>query len=336
MTERLIVVTADPAKVEIIATIGAEIGVRDCYVYPARDGTPRQAVHLLVGQIGRQEVLDRLQTTLGGGGDWRITILPVEASIPLEEQEEAEPKDKKAKKTEGESREELYNDIARNARIDRNFIVFVVLSTLVAAIGLIEDSVAVVIGAMVIAPLLGPNLAFAFGVALGDRQLMVRAMAANALGVFITIGICFLLGLFWPVPLHSQELLDRTNPGLDGIAVALASGAAATMSLTAGFSSALVGVMVAVALMPPAAATGLLAGTGEPALALGAASLLAVNVVCINLAAQVSFVLHGVRPRTWFEKEAARRGVIVNAVVWLVLLIALAALLVIRSPSGYL
>ncbi len=139
------------------------------------------------------------------------------------------------------------------------------------------------------------------------------------------------IGFAWPVALDSHELMSRTSVGLDGIAVALASGAAATLSLTVGVSAALVGVMVAVALMPPAAAMGMLFGAGEWHLAVGAGTLLAVNVVCVNLSAQAMFVLFGVRPRTWFEKENARRATIMNASIWIVLLGALAVLLL-RTP----
>jgi len=336
MTERLIVVTADPGHVDTIIAMAEQVGVLDWYVYPGDDGRPRQAVHLLVGLERRQTVLDKLQTILSATEGWRITILPVEATVPRHEEEEEKAKAKAKAKAEGpagETREELYNDVARNAKLDGNFVVFAVLSTVVAAIGMIEDNVAVVIGAMVIAPLLGPNLAFGLGVALGDRMLMGRSLLTNVAGVTITLAVCAAIGLVWPIDLASEELISRTDVGFDGIALALASGAAAAISLTTGLRSALVGVMVAVALLPPAAAIGLMLGAGQMALAYGAALLLAVNVVCVNMATQVAFVLRGVTPRTWFEKEAARRAVWINAAVWLVLLGALAGLLLLRAPT---
>ncbi len=333
MTERLIVVAADPGHIDTITALAERADVLDWQVHPLANEAPRQAVHLLVGVEKRQGILDDLQSILGGSEGWRITILPVEATIPRREKQEKNGKAATAgsKRIAGESREELYDNVVRNARLDRNFLVFAVLSTAVAAIGLIEDSVAVVIGAMVIAPLLGPNLAFALGVALGDRALMGRAIGTNAVGVALSVGVCVLIGLIWPFELSSAELLARTDVGFAGIALALASGAAAALSLTTGLSSALVGVMVAVALLPPAATIGLMAGAGQWNLALGAALLLAVNVVCVNLSAQIAFVLRGVTPRTWLEKAAARRAVRVNLGVWLLLLIALAVLLLLRA-----
>jgi len=332
MTERLIIVTVDPGYVDTITAMAEQVDALDCQIYPVGDDASRRSVHLLVDAEKRQTILDRIQSALGGSENWRITMLPVEATIPLREKE---PKEAEAGAAAASiaSREELYNDVARNAKLDRNFIVFVVLSTIVAAIGLVEDNIAVVIGAMVIAPLLGPNLAFGLGVALGDRTLMGRAILTNAAGVMLTVGICAVIGVIWPVDLGSKELMARTEVGFDGMALALASGAAAALSLTTGLSSALVGVMVAVALLPPAAVVGLMLGAGNWTLALGAALLLAVNVVCVNLSTQIAFVLRGVHPRTWLEKKSARHALWINAVIWMILLAMLAALLILRSPK---
>jgi len=204
MTKRLIIVTADESCRERILKIAEEAQVLDCRLYAIDGADDQQAVHLLVGDKNRQEVLDRLQSIVGNSGDWRITILPVEASLPREEIEDEESR-KALQGTSGESREELYNDISRGAKLDINFFVFAALSTVVAAIGLLRDNVAVVIGAMVIAPLLGPNLAFALGVALGDQKLMGRAILTNAAGIAFTLLICILLGLLLPVSLASHE-----------------------------------------------------------------------------------------------------------------------------------
>jgi uncharacterized membrane protein len=105
--------------------------------------------------------------------------------------------------------------------------------------------------------------------------------------------------------------------GLAGIALALASGAAAVLSLVTGLSSALVGVMVAVALLPPAATLGMMLGSGQYSHAAGAGLLLAVNVVCINLAAKLMFRFRGVRPRTWLEQGKARQSLLISTLFWL-------------------
>ncbi|QEW26472.1 TIGR00341 family protein [Roseovarius indicus] len=298
--------------------------------------TDHVCVHILATQDHRQALLDRLQSLMGTRDDWRITLLPVETTIPFPEKEKEEEEDdatKDARKNRGgQSREEIYNNVWKQAQTDRNYLVFVVLSTVVAAFGMIADNVAVVVGAMVIAPLLGPNLALAVGVALGDGKLMGRAITTNAAGIAVALGLSLLIGAVWPVDAASKELMSRTQVGFDGMAIALASGAAAALSLVTGLSSALVGVMVAVALLPPTAAIGLFLGAGHPEFALGAALLLCVNVACVNLAAQVVMLSRGITPRTWFEKKQARRSSLINGGIWLGLLIALAVLLWVRTP----
>jgi uncharacterized hydrophobic protein (TIGR00341 family) len=242
------------------------------------------------------------------------------------------PDEEKNKKEDSATaaREVLYEQVERGARLDSNFLLLVVLSTVVAAIGLIEDNVAVVIGAMVIAPLLGPNLALSLGTALGDVALMRKSLQTLLVGILLAVGLSAVFGLLWPSPLASHELISRTNATLDSIVLALASGAAAALSLTTGLSGVLVGVMVAVALLPPAATLGIMLGYGNTSLALGAGLLLAINVVCVNLASKIVFFLKGVRPRTWLDKERAKRAMTRYVLGWIVTLAILLSLMYAR------
>ena len=167
------------------------------------------------------------------------------------------------------------------------------LSTVVASVGLEQDSVAILIGAMVIAPLLGPNVAFAFGAAIGDRTLMLSAGKSGVLGVVLSVVIAGVLAFLIAPNIASHELLARTSVDYAGIALALASGAAAALSVTTGLSATLVGVMVAVALLPPAVTVGIMLAAGRMNLAVGAAMLLIANIACVNLAAQLVFLAQG-------------------------------------------
>jgi uncharacterized hydrophobic protein (TIGR00341 family) len=155
---------------------------------------------------------------------------------------------------------------------------------------------------------------------------MRKALKTNLAGVGLAIGLSILIGVVWPIDINSSELLARTDVGMDSLALALASGAAAALSLTTGLSSVLVGVMVAVALLPPAATFGLMLGRGEFQLAMGAALLLIANVVCVNLATKLVFLVKGISPRTWWEKEKARRAMRVSILVWFISLAILAVL----------
>jgi uncharacterized hydrophobic protein (TIGR00341 family) len=175
---------------------------------------------------------------------------------------------------------------------------------------------------------LGPNIALALSTALGDTKLLWAAAKANFVGLGLAMAIAIVEGSLWPISLTSHELLARTDVGLDSIALALASGAAAALSLTTGLSSVLVGVMVAVAILPPAATLGIMIGAGHTQLATGAGLLLAVNIVCVNLSAKIVFIFKGIKPRTWLSSEKARESSIVYIMIWLVSLAILIAIIV--------
>ena len=274
-----------------------------------------QAIRLLVTDDKLQSVLDALQTLLGGQSSARIIVLPVEVTLPEPSEEERKEEDSAMA-----VREALYAGVEKNARLELNFIVLVFLSTIVAAIGLIENNVAVVIGAMVIAPLLGPNLAFGLGTALGDVALMRQAALTTTAGIALAVVLAVAISLFYPFDVAAPEIASRTVVGLDSAALALASGAAAALSLTTGLSSVLVGVMVAVALLPPAVTLGLMLGYGDFSRAVGAGLLLAINLVCVNLSCKLVFLLKDIRPRTWVEKEKARRAMVIYMLGWVVTL----------------
>jgi uncharacterized hydrophobic protein (TIGR00341 family) len=280
---------------------------------------------LLVSDNKLQALLDILQNVLGAQPTASVVVLPVESALPKPDEEKH-----KEECAAIAVREALYGGVSRSAQLDHNYVVLVVLSTLVAAIGLIADNVAVVIGAMVIAPLLGPNLALSLGTALGDAALMRKASRTLVAGLLLAIGLSAAIGFCWPCDVTSAELSLRTQAGLDSVALALASGAAAALSLTTGLSSVLVGVMVAVALLPPAATLGLMLGGAHTDLAVGAGLLLAINIVCVNLASKVVFFVKGVRPRTWLEKETAKRTVAMYVAGWIVALLILIGVVYIR------
>jgi len=298
-------------------------------------GRFEKAAEIVVAKGSGQKLLDDLQNLLGSSPNWRVTVLPVEASIPRppEPTKEEKAAAKEAAKLDADNanrqkmmslREELYQKTEAGCKLNLDFIVLTILSAIVAAIGLNYDNVAIVIAAMVIAPLLGPILAFALATALGDLSLMWRATKTALTGLAIGFGLALAIALIMPVNLDSHELLSRAVIGPEIIILALASGAAAALSLSTGLSSALVGVMVAVALLPPSVASALFLGAGDYDKAFGATLLLGLNVVCAILSAQLVFVWKGVRPRSWINQQKAARAVKVNAALWIGLLVVLA------------
>ncbi len=316
---KIIEVVADESYLDSMKNIAEQNEALDFWTVSGEDEA-RRVVRILVKPEQRQAILDALQGMLAGSSSARVVVIPVEVTLPREEEKEEETETKSTTET---TREELYNSIEKNARLNRTYLLLVLLSTVVVAIGLLEDNVAVVIGAMVIAPLLGPNLAMALGTALGDTDLMWKAFKTGAAGMGLALILSILIGIFWPLNVESRELLMRTHVGFDSAALALASGAAAVLSLTSGAPSVLVGVMVAVALLPPAATMGLMLGAGQTELAYGAAFLLAVNVVAVNLAAKLGFLIQGIKPRTWLEKEKAHQSMVSYTIIWVITLAVL-------------
>lgn len=325
---KIIEVITHPGHIDTVVGIGEQHGAVDQWLVGSVDKDERQVIRLLVDDGQRQAIMDGLQNSIAGSENTRIVVLPVEATLP---KAEAEDKEKDKSRSISVTREELYYSISKNAELTSNFLLLVFLSTIVAAIGLIEDNVAVVIGAMVIAPLLGPNIALALASSLGDTPLIWTSLRTNLAGLGLALTTSFIIGVILPIDLDSQELVSRTFVGLDSVVLALASGAAAVLSITTGLSSVLVGVMVAVALLPPMATVGLMLGSGEMDLALGAALLLAVNIVCVNLSAKVVFIARGVKPRTWLEKRKAKQSMTTYMIIWIISLLVLLIAIYLRG-----
>ena len=275
------------------------------------------------------QVLDYLEKRFSKVKGFRIILLPVEATLPrIEVKKEKTPENNQEVKKEykigkGLSREELYNDISQNAEFNGFFVVLVILSTLVASIGILKDNVAVIIGAMVIAPLIGPNVAWAFATTLGDRDMLWKSVKALVAGFVISLAISILIGVFFTVDPAIPELNSRTSASIGDIILALASGSAGALSYTMGLPSALIGVMVAVALLPPTVSFGMLLGSGQTSLALGALILLLVNIICVNLSAVATFLFQGVQPLNWWEATKARKSTKFALLLWISLLIIL-------------
>ncbi len=299
--------------------------------FSATEEADRRVLRAFFANETAQGLVDELQAICEGSDDWRIIVLPVEATAPQPEEEEGK-REERARKKKLALREEIYGDVANGAALSADFFLLTFASTIVAALGLNADNVAAVIGAMVIAPLLGPILAVSFASALGDFKLLTRAARNAVLGLLLGVTVAAVIGAMFPVNYESNELMSRTVVGLDAMVLAFAAGAAAALSIVAGVSAALVGVMVAVALLPPAAAMGLFLGAGEFGFALRALLLLTVNVVCVLLAAQAVYFYKGVLPRTWLERKKAGKATKIKFAILAVLLAGLAAIIVF-SPT---
>ncbi len=187
-------------------------------------------------------------------------------------------------------RQELHDEIAELSVPSGPFYVMVVVSATIASYGLLTNSTAVVIGAMLVAPLMGPIFGISLGLIIGDRRLFARAFGAELLGVCAVIGLGLVIGL---VPFRldlGSEVLARTQPTLYDILIALAAGLAGAYTLAhERLSPSLPGVAIAVALVPPLATCGLCLSAADWDLALGAFLLFLANFLAIQVAAAAVF-----------------------------------------------
>ncbi len=291
-------------------------------------------VRILLDVERSEAVLDLLEKRYSGEEGNRVVILPVEATLPRVEAEPepdatSEQSLSEEKPPERISREELYEDIKNGARLSRVYMAMVGLSTVVAAIGLNQNSVATIIGAMVIAPLLGPNVALSLGTTLGDLSLLRHGFVTALAGVAAAMALSVIIGMLLNVDPTLSEMASRTRVALGDVVVALASGSAGALAFTSGVSATLIGVMVAVALLPPLVTSGLLLGGGHPAMAMGALLLFLVNLICVNLAGVTTFLLQGIRPTSWWEKDRAVKATRVAIALSVALLSVLVGMILI-------
>ncbi len=319
---------------EVIETLLVDDYVKNFW----QDSSELQSGHLikvLVDASETEKFLDKAEELLGNLENYRLVMLPIEATLPRidreeerEEEDEEEPEEEESK-LQGPrvSREELYTDISDGVNLNSVYMAMVLLSTIVAAAGLLRDNTAVVIGAMVIAPLLAPNVGLALSVVLADSKLGLKSFKTAIAGLGFAMILSIIFGLLVDVNLSSSEIISRTEVNHADIALALASGAAGVLAYTIGMSAAVIGVMVAVALLPPLVATGLLLGSMEWEPAFYAFLLLTTNVICVNLAAVATLMLQGIRPRTWYETKKARRFNQIALTFWFILLIVLAVVI---------
>lgn len=260
--------------------------------------------------------------------DFRLLLLPVEASLPRPESTENSFGLTTAPNR--INREEIYTNVAGSVHFSWTQISLLFLSSTIAAVGLIRNSEVLIIGAMVIAPLLKPNMALAVATILGDLTLVVRTIRIGLIGILLPIGFSIVIGLLYPISPDIPEIAIRTKLTLADIVVALASGAAAAISLTAGQISSIVGVMVSVALLPPLVTWGMLMGSGEWEPAFGAMLLVTANIASLNLAAIATLLLQDVRPTSWWENLKAKKLTKIATGAWVLLLAGLISVIFIK------
>ena len=194
--------------------------------------------------------------------------------------------------------EVVHQDISEGSEPALRFYILVAVSTLIAGFGLISNSTAVVIGAMLVAPLMTPIFGISLALVRGETDLLGRALRAEIVGVTAAVAMSLILGLLLGDFEPTDEMLSRTRPTLFDLLVAVLAGFAGAYALVdEKISPALPGVAIATAIVPPLANSGLCLALGEVAAGLGSFLLFFANFLSILVVASITFVLSGMAKR---------------------------------------
>ena len=192
---------------------------------------------------------------------------------------------------------DLFQVLRSDAELNMNYVVLMVLSTMLATVGLYMDSAAVIIGAMLLAPLMAPLVSASMGILRGDNLLFFAAVRTIIIGVVIALCSAALTTLMFQHKPVTDEMLGRLNPSLLDLAVAVFSGIAAAYSKAfRQISQNLAGVAIAVALVPPLAVAGIGAGRGDLMFFWQALLLFLTNMIGIIIAGMFTFRVLGYSP----------------------------------------
>jgi uncharacterized hydrophobic protein (TIGR00271 family) len=210
-------------------------------------------------------------------------------------------------------REAVFFDEPQAKRKQSRFWVLLVLASIIAAAGVVGDSTATVIGAMIVAPLMTPILGTMLGVVLGDRANLVRSILFVVGGAAAAIAIGYLLGVFVNDPVTAatnSQVAARVNPSLIDLVAALATGVVGSVALVRkDISDTLPGVAIAISLVPPLSVVGLTLESNADDEAGGALFLFATNVAAILATGIVVMALYRVHRMVPLAATSAKRQV---------------------------
>jgi uncharacterized hydrophobic protein (TIGR00271 family) len=191
----------------------------------------------------------------------------------------------------------LYDGPERGRKLSR-FWALLVLAGLIATAGVITDSTATVIGAMIVAPLMTPILGTVLSVVTGDGPNLVRSLVLVVTGAAVVIAIGWIFGHLSPLPILAEtnsQVAGRVHPRIVDLVAALATGAVGAFALVReDVSDTLPGVAIAISLVPPLVVVGLTLESGAGAESLGALLLFLTNVGAILLSGLVVMALYRV------------------------------------------
>ncbi|HMB25851.1 MAG TPA: TIGR00341 family protein [Patescibacteria group bacterium] len=229
--------------------------------------------------------------------------------------------------------QKVYGEIQESAQPDFDFYVMSVLAGIIVILGIIIDSPAVVIGGMLLAPLVWPILAAAIGIAMGRSRMLRKALFTIMKSTLLIMLAAILIGLIIPdLLIESNEFLSRTSPTLFELLIGLAAGFVGAFIIAyPKMGEAIAGVVIAAAIVPPIATTGLSLARGDFDLAAGAFLLYLSNLIAITFAATILFLISNFNPSSETGEEQRKSGFAWTTLFLIVIIIPL--LLITRQTA---
>jgi uncharacterized hydrophobic protein (TIGR00271 family) len=224
-----------------------------------------------------------------------------------------------SKKVEPAKLQQLQTELLEESTLDSTYLILIIGSCIIATFGLLSNSAAVIIGAMIVAPLMLPIRGLAFGALEGNVILFRRGLISVAVGTLSAIILAWSLGSMAGISTFSDEILARSKPTLLDLGIAIAAGSIGGYAkLQPKVSGSLAGIAIAVALMPPICVVGLGLADARWILSLGALILYLTNLLGITLSCMAVFLLTGYTSFT-----QARRALVWTSILTSILLIPL-------------
>lgn len=225
--------------------------------------------------------------------------------------------------------QEMYQKAFQFSSLDRTSSLLVALGAGIAVFGVAMENLMVVVGAMVIAPMLGPFISTSFGAVIGDRELIRESVLEAISSIAVGFGSAFLVSLV--IPLKPNPLMELiANPGFVTVPLSLFVGSAAALTFATEAREALAGVAVAIALVPPTAVAGASLSIPNISLFLNSSVVVITNVSALILAGSLTFKFYGISPTTYYRKkvseEKLKKALAISGV----------SLLLIATALGYL
>lgn len=205
-----------------------------------------------------------------------------------------------------------------DGKLSEHYLFMTAMSGGIAILGLLLSSPAVVIGAMLLSPLMGPIMGLGFALAIGDWDWLKQSIRTLAVGSVMAVLLCALLVFFSPIQTITSEIAARTRPNLFDLFVALFSALAGAYAMIRGREGAIVGVAIATALMPPIAVVGFGLATWNWTVFSGALLLFVTNFITIALTAFALAKLYG------FRNSLSKRNTMFQNIALLTVFVALA------------